>query len=505
MAFAIGVLITFFLTPYVLHQIGDERYGAWAIILSLTGYYGLLDLGLRAGITQYVTRHYCKGDIGRMNQAASSGLVLHLGCAVVILLVTFVSASVAPALGIFTPDVKSDARWCILILGTSTAVQLVLFPFSVVLTAQQRFDLTTAVSVTCRVLSAIVTYVMLRLGWGLIGLCIANAASAAIEYSIRVWIAFRVMPDQRISLTRATREGFRECLGFGIWSSVLAVMHLVLNFSDALVIGFLMPLSAIAFFALANNLTKYFGSIFVTISQVFYPAATDLDANDNLYGLRKLYLTGTRLVWLFGISGAAIAGLWADDFFRLWVGDKYVNPDKFHAVPLLFRVLLAGAIFGAAAGIGSKVLLGRRRVRTLTGLFALEGILNLTISFGLIPFYGLLGAAIGTTVPAVLCRGVVHPWLVCSGLGIRLREYFKEVVQPVVFVAVLVFPMAAVLHRLTPQQSWLQLTGEGFLAGAIACVLISVVGLSESDRQKYLFPTLRRLARFPEPTTAKQS
>ena len=71
--FAVQVAVTFFLTPFVLSHLGDARYGVWMLVMSVTGYYGLLDLGFRSGLTQYLTRYLAVGDIDRMNSTASSG------------------------------------------------------------------------------------------------------------------------------------------------------------------------------------------------------------------------------------------------------------------------------------------------------------------------------------------------------------------------------------------------------------------------------------------------
>jgi O-antigen/teichoic acid export membrane protein len=62
LGFAVQAAVAFFLTPFVLASLGPSRYGVWMLVGSLTGYYGLLDLGFRAGLTQYLTRYLATGD-----------------------------------------------------------------------------------------------------------------------------------------------------------------------------------------------------------------------------------------------------------------------------------------------------------------------------------------------------------------------------------------------------------------------------------------------------------
>jgi O-antigen/teichoic acid export membrane protein len=49
--FASVALLNFFLSPYIVHHLGNSQYGLWAIIGSVLCYLGLLDLGVRSAVT----------------------------------------------------------------------------------------------------------------------------------------------------------------------------------------------------------------------------------------------------------------------------------------------------------------------------------------------------------------------------------------------------------------------------------------------------------------------
>ena len=42
--------VTFFITPFVVHRLGNELYGIWELVIGLTGYLGLLKFGMRTAI-----------------------------------------------------------------------------------------------------------------------------------------------------------------------------------------------------------------------------------------------------------------------------------------------------------------------------------------------------------------------------------------------------------------------------------------------------------------------
>ena len=102
--YAVQVAVTFFLTPLVVGSLGDARYGVWILLSGLTGYYGLLDLGFRAGLTQYLTRHLATKQYDKLNQTASTGFVALACCGLLILLATVLLSWFAPHMFRLAPE-----------------------------------------------------------------------------------------------------------------------------------------------------------------------------------------------------------------------------------------------------------------------------------------------------------------------------------------------------------------------------------------------------------------
>ena len=44
---ATPMLAGFVIAPFLVHRLGELRYGEWILISSMTNYFGLLDLGIR--------------------------------------------------------------------------------------------------------------------------------------------------------------------------------------------------------------------------------------------------------------------------------------------------------------------------------------------------------------------------------------------------------------------------------------------------------------------------
>jgi O-antigen/teichoic acid export membrane protein len=62
------ILVGIFLSPFILHRLCDEVFGLWALIFSVSGYFGVFDFGVRTSIVKYVAEFEATGDRDRLNK-----------------------------------------------------------------------------------------------------------------------------------------------------------------------------------------------------------------------------------------------------------------------------------------------------------------------------------------------------------------------------------------------------------------------------------------------------
>ena len=63
----LGMVVVFYMMPFLVHNIGDKWYGIWTIISGLAGYYYLADMGFASAVTRYVTLYIAKREYENAN------------------------------------------------------------------------------------------------------------------------------------------------------------------------------------------------------------------------------------------------------------------------------------------------------------------------------------------------------------------------------------------------------------------------------------------------------
>src|SRR4029077_10520280 len=84
----INVVVGLLLSPFILHRLGDVAFGVWVLIFSITGYYGLFDLGIRSSIVRYVSKFSATGSKDDIAKLINTSLFSYTCIAMFCLLLT---------------------------------------------------------------------------------------------------------------------------------------------------------------------------------------------------------------------------------------------------------------------------------------------------------------------------------------------------------------------------------------------------------------------------------
>ncbi len=75
----VTLAVWFFLTPFMVSQLGHVTYGLWALIGSIVAYASLLDLGIAASIVKFVAEHRAREEEEELRPMLASCLGVFLG------------------------------------------------------------------------------------------------------------------------------------------------------------------------------------------------------------------------------------------------------------------------------------------------------------------------------------------------------------------------------------------------------------------------------------------
>jgi O-antigen/teichoic acid export membrane protein len=275
---------------------------------------------------------------------------------------------------------------------------------------------------------------------------------------------------------------------------MISVSTYVHQYAHMLMIAYFLPIEAAAYYGLAIGLSGQVRSFLGAVVEVFYPAATNIHFGSDRIALERLYNDGTRLMLLILIPVVLVASFWAEDFYRIWIGEKYLAGSPLPSVALLLRITLIGTAAMYASGIAGQILLGSGRVVLVAKCVTLEAALNLILSLITIRSYGLVGVAVSGVIASLIVRLVVIPVALQKALGLRVKHVLRSAcLRPAAVGVLLATVVVCIQHIGRRPEDWFHLILQGALAGASVAAAVLVVGVTTEERRRFLVQPLRRL------------
>jgi O-antigen/teichoic acid export membrane protein len=460
-ALGVNVLVGIFLSPFILHRLGDTAFGVWVLIFSITGYYGLFDLGIRSSIVRYVSKFTAIQDHEELAKLINTSLFSYSCVGAASMLVTLAISSHIDTLFRIPPELHSTARWLLLMVGSSVALGFPIGIFGGFLEGLQRFYILNWTNVMSTLIRAGLIVWALHHGYGLLTVALITIALPLLTGIVRGAIALRFcpVPFGRRYIDRTT---FRRMANYGGVTFLIMVAGRLKFKSDEIVIGTFLSAAAITYFNIGARIVDYAGEAVTALAQIFVPMSSQSEARGDINRLRKIFVGGNRLCAFVIFPICATLLLLGKSVIEVWVGRKYVAA----SYPVLVIMILACTLLWAQAASG-RVLFGMSKHATWAKVTLIEGVANVLLSIILVRPYGIIGDAFGTAIPMACTTILFMPRHVSRLLGIRLGTYLREAyVLPLLLTAPLVLALLLMQRWFIPH-TYRQLAVQLLIGGAV--------------------------------------
>src|SRR6266480_4959994 len=334
------IVAVYLLTPYTIHKLGDEGYGTWNLINSITGYLGLLVLGVPMASVRYFSQHVASGFIALLPNAV---LAAHDD---------FVPRNIVRLWGV--------------------GLRLVL------------------------------TLVLLALQAALLLLAIVQLVCQAFDFALCWALVKRRYPATRIRLSDFDWSTARSIFAFSLYVLVLTAGARLSFETDSMVIGGFMNVGSIPYFTVANSFIIYLMEFLVAIAAVVMPMATRMQTQGKKEELREIFLKWSKIALSITLAAGLFLIVLGPRFIAWWIDPTFERPAGQVLQILMISYLIFLPVRGVALPI--LMGLGKAGVPTIGLLIAGVLNLGLSILFvGPLGLAGVaLGTAIPNIVFAAV-------------------------------------------------------------------------------------------------------
>jgi O-antigen/teichoic acid export membrane protein len=480
--YAVAIAISFVQAPFLIHHLGDERYGIWTLIGLVSGYYGLLDLGTRGAIGYFVARARARDATAEIAELTATAFWFLVAAGVAVLVIGTGILFIFPNLFRVAAEVRGEVLLALGIALVLTVLTLPLDIFAAIVNGCRRGEVITFSETAVRILIFILIFVLFQHGARLDVLAGIQLVGKSIVWIIAFATARRLEPNWSVRLRHRRRARLGEIMRYGGQTTIINIAGAVIERLDAVVIAVFLGARMVTVYVIGQSLVSYLTQGVSSITLALTPFFADLQAKDDAERSRWLVFAGTRAASV--VTGILTGGLLAfgRPFIARWVGPQYVQGPWTMRADTVLLILLAAFVPRLIQSATHQYLFGANKQWYLSRLFVIEGIVNLIISLSLVKPFGLAGVAIGSALPSVISQGWFIPRFVSRDIGVSYYELFRDGQLRGLAMGVVVGVCGFLVQRFISPAHW-----PGFFTGVVLTLVLAapflwLAGITGEDR-----------------------
>lgn len=491
--FLVGMVLVFFLTPFILAHLGMDLFGLWSLIFAVVGMFGLLDLGFATAAVKYVAEHAGRQDHEGRNQILSTLLVIYSGLGMLCLLLVVLLAKGTGGWFELTTTQRDQFSLALWMLGAAVALGFPLSLFKAALVGSGRQALVNGIELGTSLVNAAAVVLVLDAGYGLPGLAAVTAVTMLGANLLLIPFAYRLLPRFSLSPSGFAPGRVGELLHFSIYFFIANVAVLVILRIDPVVIKMFLSLEAVAIYAVAGKVSEYSYLLNKQFSNALMPLVSQSSGAGDQATVQRVLVDGSRFLLAIALPFGSLLFFYAPEIIQLWMGKEFAESAN------LLRLLL-GAVLGTALQLNAANVLGMTGRHKFVA-FAMGGsaVLNLGLSLLLIQIWDLPGVALATLIATLSTEVLLVVPRACREHGIRLYDFVRRALWPTLPALVPMLGLAFLLGHWQAPDAFLWIFLQGGLCALVYFLTFFLTGLTEAER-RLIGDKLRRRTSHPSST-----
>ncbi len=461
----LGTVIPFIYTPIMLRMLGQAEYGLFSLSSSAVSYLSLLSFGFGSTIVRYISKYRAEGD--KSSEEKAYGFFLLLYC-VLSVLVLICGAIIAFNIDeIFQRGLSGQEldkmKTLVLIMTFNSALS---FPNSVVssmVTAHEKYVFRKLVDMLSTVMVPLANLIALYLGYASVGMAVA---ATIVQFAMLPLNAMYCSKKLRIKPVLARLPGtlIKEMLGFSIFVFIGSIVDMLFWATDKVILGMLANSVAVAIYNIGCTFNNIVMNLSTSISGVLVPKITGMVlTNTNKKEWTELFVKVGRIQFIIIaliVSGFTVFG---QSFIRLWAGDEYL--DAFWVAVLTMFPLAIPLI----QNTGISIITAQNKHQFRSIIYLVIAILNVVTTYLIVPYMGIIGAAMCSCVSYLLGQGVIMNIYYYKAVGLDIPLFWRNILHMAV-VPIFMIAMGVLMKCFISIDNWLT-----FFVGVIVFTIVYAV------------------------------
>lgn len=484
-----NLLVSFFLSPYIIRTIGVEANGFVNLASNFTTYASLVVTALNAMAARFITFAYVEKNYNKANLYYNS---VFWGNLIIVAICLAASILFIPNIHLFidVPDnLLRDIQILFALVFLAFFLQTGAPNWDCGTYITNRLDRTyipKMASSAFRCLFLVVVFSIWEPRVWFVSLCslIITIVLLAVEW----YNTHTLTPELKVAFAKpiCSWKVIKELVGSGIWNSISCAGNMLLHSFDLLICNVSLGATAMGVLSLSKTIPNIFIQLAESLRGAFGPELTVQFAKGDQEGMLRVMRRAMKLTAVILTIPTAGIIVMSDRFYALWVPTQDASELRILTILALMNYVLVSGIV-----ILYSVFTIANKVKYNSVAMMICGIVSMVITLTLIHFTDWdLYAVAGVSCIVGIIRDLAFTIPVTTKfMGLKWYTFYPQVGTSIIC-SVVIIVIGGVVKMLMPSDSWFTFF--------LTCGVIGILGLGANmmivlnkDERKYLFNLFR--------------
>lgn len=486
--FAATIGINFFLTPYIVNNIGVEANGFISLGNNFITYASLITIAVSSMSSRFITIELEQGNLEKANLYYTSVTIGNIIISSIIFLLSLIVVYYLEYIIDIPQNLILDIKLLFILLFLNFAFNSAFSSWKISTFATNKLYLESIRDMQAQILRLIVVILLFVMYDPLVFYVgIAGLVATIFNLIFTLYYKKMLLPDLIVSYKFFRWKVLWVLLTSGIWNTIITAGQLLLSGLDLLIANILLGPSGMGVLALSKTLPNVITQLAGKITHIFTPSLTISYAQNNTEEVLRELKKGMKITAILLTVPLGALIVYGYDFYQLWVPgeDAYL-------LQVLSILSAGGLIFTSGIQVIFKVFTVANKLKTYASLILISGVVTTGLIFLLLHSTNLgVYAIAGVSTIVNLIRNLFFTLPLASKyLKVKWSTFYPEVISSVTSVFILVV-VGFLLKLILPQDTWAGLALSVILMSLLSIIANLQIQLSKNDR-KFLYDIIRR-------------
>lgn len=481
-AFCTNIGISFFLTPFIVKNVGKEAYGFVGLSNDFISYAQILTVALNSMAGRFITISINKKDKYSANKYFTTVIIANIILSIIIIIpFSFIIININNILNI-PNNILNDVRFLYSCVFINFIISILGSVFSIATFAKNRLDMSSIRNIEAnfiKVIVLVILFSMFKPSVWYIGL--ATLVSTIFIIYTNIKYTNRLLPEINVKKEYFDLKYLKELLSAGIWNSLTRLSSILNSGLNLLITNIFVGATAMGVLSIARTIPNMILSIFAMLSNTFAPQLTISYAKNDLNEIKEQLFLSMKILAIIASIPICLLVIYGDSFFLLWVPEQDANILHLLSIIISFELIFAlpleslWNIFTVVNKVKvSSIFFFIFSILTIITLFIELYFINdlnlkLLIIAGTSSFWGSIRSLTFLPIYGARC------------LNLKWNTFYPLIIKNVISVIIIIF-IASIIKTHILTDSWIGLIFICFIISIVALIINTYIILDKKDR-----------------------